>query len=65
MRGQRRAGDLSAMYCDHEGDTVPSLADCLIAAVALRERRPLLTLDRDFDVIARHIGLELAATEGT
>ncbi len=50
--------------CRRGGETVRSLVDCLIAAVALRERRPLLTLDRDFDVIARHIGLELAHDVG-
>lgn len=37
-----------------------SMIDCLIAAIALRESRPLLTTDRDFDVIARHVELELA-----
>ena len=45
--------------CRRNGDTVRSMVDCLIAAVALRERRPLLTVDRDFLVIARHVGLEL------
>jgi predicted nucleic acid-binding protein len=36
------------------------MVDCLIAAVALREGRPLLTVDRAFDVITRYAGLELA-----
>lgn len=45
--------------CRRGGETVRSMVDCLIAAVALRERRPLLTTDRDFRVIARHVGLEL------
>jgi predicted nucleic acid-binding protein len=46
--------------CRRNGETVRSMVDCLIAAVALRERRPLLSTDRDFEVIARHVGLELA-----
>lgn len=45
--------------CRRGGNTVRSMMDCLIAAIALREGRPLLTTDRDFDVIARHVGLEL------
>jgi predicted nucleic acid-binding protein len=35
------------------------MMDCLIAAVTLREQRPLLAVDRDFEVISRHLGLEL------
>jgi len=46
--------------CRRRGETVRSMVDCLIAAVALRERRELLALDRDFQVIARHVGLQLA-----
>ncbi len=45
--------------CRRGGETVRSMIDCLIAAVTLRERRPLLTTDRDFGVMARHVGLEL------
>lgn len=45
--------------CRREGDTVRSMMDCLIAAIALREDRPVLTTDRDFSVIARHVGLRL------
>ena len=33
--------------------------DCLIAAVAIRERAHVLHRDRDFDVIARHTDLRL------
>jgi len=51
--------------CRRRGETVRSMIDCLIAAIALREARPLLTTDRDFDVVARHLGLELvSAGEG-
>ena len=42
-----------------QGETVQSMMDCLIAAITLRERRPLLALDRDFEVISRHVGLDL------
>lgn len=45
--------------CRRAGETVRSMVDCLIAAVALREARPVLTTDGDFDLIARHVGLEL------
>ncbi len=35
--------------------------DCLIAAVAIRNGVALLAQDRDFELIARHSGLRLAA----
>lgn len=44
--------------CRRAGDTVRSLTDCLIAAVALRQRLTVLHDDRDFDVLARHTGLQ-------
>ena len=46
--------------CRSQGETVRSLVDCLIAAVAIREDLPVLSADRDFEVIARHTGLQLA-----
>lgn len=45
--------------CRRAGETVRSMVDCLVAAMAIRERRPLLALDRDYQVIARHAGLGL------
>jgi predicted nucleic acid-binding protein len=45
--------------CRSMGETVRSLVDCLIAAVAIRENVELLHLDADFDVIARHTGLRV------
>ena len=45
--------------CRAGGRTVRSMVDCLIAAVAIREGRPLLTADRDFEVIAEELPLEL------
>lgn len=47
--------------CRSHGDTVRSLIDCLIAAVAIREDLPVLSADRDFEVIAKHTALKLAA----
>jgi hypothetical protein len=46
--------------CRARGETVRSLADCLVAAVAIRERVPVLHCDRDFGAIARHAPLALA-----
>jgi predicted nucleic acid-binding protein len=46
--------------CRRSGETLSRLTDCLIAAVAIRASVPLLQRDRDFEVIARHTGLELA-----
>jgi predicted nucleic acid-binding protein len=45
--------------CREEGETVRSLFDCLVGAVAIRTGLPVLAHDRDYDVIARHTGLEL------
>jgi hypothetical protein len=46
--------------CRRQGDTVRSLVDCLIAAVAIRAELPLLHADADFETIARHTPLALA-----
>jgi predicted nucleic acid-binding protein len=48
--------------CRRKGETVRSMIDCLIAAIALREQRSLLAVDRDFEVIARHVGLQVVDT---
>lgn len=47
--------------CRKEGETPRRLADCLIAAVAIRNGADLLCEDRDFAAIARHAPLQLAA----
>ncbi len=47
--------------CRARGETVRSPADCLIAVVALRKSLPVLHADRDFDVLARHTALPVAA----
>ncbi len=51
--------------CRAGGETVRSMTDCLIAAVAIREGATLLHLDRDFDVIARHTPLRVEPTGGS
>lgn len=50
----------AALYrtCRSAGETVRALTDCLIAAVALRDGATVLHHDRDFDVLARHTGVE-------
>lgn len=51
--------EASASYrrCRRGGETVRRLIDCLIAAIAIRHDVPLLHVDNDFDVIARHTRL--------
>lgn len=49
--------------CRQAGETVRSLSDCLVAAVALRAGVPVLAWDRDFAVMARCVGLELVEGE--
>ena len=48
------------LRCRAGGETVRSMIDCLIAAVALRTGSAVLHRDRDFDVIARYLPLQLA-----
>ena len=47
--------------CRRNGETVRKLIDCLIASVAIREGCPVLHADADFDVLARHTPLRIAA----
>jgi predicted nucleic acid-binding protein len=47
--------------CRRGGETPRGLADCLIAVVAIRNDAELLCTDGDFEVIARHASLRLAA----
>ena len=53
--------DAAALYrrCRQQGETVGKLIDCLIASVAIRAGAPVLHKDADFDVIARHTGLQI------
>ena len=45
--------------CRAAGETVRSLMDCLVAAVALRDGLTVLARDRDFEAISRRTGLTL------
>jgi predicted nucleic acid-binding protein len=55
----RDAENAAAIHrqCRRQGDTVRSMIDCLVAAVALRLEMPVAHRDRDFEVIATHCGL--------
>lgn len=47
-------------HCRRQGETVRKLIDCLIGAVAIDARIPILHNDNDFDVLARHTDLIVA-----
>jgi predicted nucleic acid-binding protein len=47
--------------CRRSGETVRKLIDCLIAATAIRLGAAVLHADSDFDVLARHAGLQIDA----
>jgi len=47
--------------CRVNGSTIRSMVDCLIAAVAIRHDVPVLASDRDFEALAAHTPLRLAA----
>jgi predicted nucleic acid-binding protein len=55
-----RAADLYRR-CRSGGETVRKLTDCLIAVVAIRVGAAVLHRDADFEAIARHAPLRLAA----
>jgi predicted nucleic acid-binding protein len=44
--------------CRRQGETVRNLLDCYVAAASLRLDLPVLHRDRDFEVMARCVGLE-------
>jgi predicted nucleic acid-binding protein len=56
----RDAENAAAIHrqCRRQGDTVRSMTDCLVAAMALRLDVPVAHRDRDFEVIAAHCGLQ-------
>lgn len=56
-----RAAELYRL-CRSGGETPRKLTDCLIAAVAIRNKAELLCEDTDFLTIARHTELRLAAS---
>jgi predicted nucleic acid-binding protein len=47
--------------CRRQGETIRRMADCLIAVTAISADAPVLHTDRDFDVLARHSALKIAA----
>jgi predicted nucleic acid-binding protein len=53
----------AAIYrsCRRGGATVRRQADCLIAAIAIREAVEILHADRDFDAIAQYAPLRIAS----
>ena len=55
--------EAAALYrlCRRRGETVRSLSDCLIAAVAIRAEVTILHHDRDFTVLARQTMLRIDA----
>jgi predicted nucleic acid-binding protein len=59
--GLRDFEDAAQLYrqCRRGGETVRALADCLIAAVAVRSGLQVLQADKDFEVLARHTSLRL------
>ncbi len=58
--GDYEAAAVLYRVCRQGGETVRALADCLIAAVAVRKGTAVLHLDGDFDALARHTQLTLA-----
>jgi predicted nucleic acid-binding protein len=45
----------------HSGETIRSINDCLIAAIAIRHDARIVHRDADFDVIARKTSLDAAS----
>ena len=58
--------DAAALYrrCRRKGETVRKLIDCLIASVAISAGASVLHQDADFDVLARHAGLQTYKAKG-
>jgi predicted nucleic acid-binding protein len=56
----RDAEDAAAIHreCRRHGDTMRSMIDCLVAAMAMRLDQQVAHRDRDFEVIAAHCGLQ-------
>ena len=52
--------DAAEMYrqCRRQGQTVRKMIDCFIAAVAVRVDAPVLHMDRDYDILARHTPMQ-------
>lgn len=61
--GEFQHAALIQRTCRRAGCTIRSIVDCMVAATAIDEGRPLLARNRDFEMIARHTGLELVVPE--
>ena len=59
LRGLADFESAAELYrtCRSRGATVRKLMDCLIAAVAIREKVTVLHSDRDYEILARHTRL--------
>jgi len=59
VRGPADFEAAASLYriCRGRGAAVRKLMDCLIAAVAIRERATVLHNDRDYETLARHTRL--------
>ena len=59
LRGLADFESAAELYriCRGRGASVRKLMDCLIAAVAIREKVTVLHNDRDYEVLARHTPL--------
>ncbi|HET8582858.1 MAG TPA: PIN domain-containing protein [Jatrophihabitans sp.] len=55
------AEEAASIYrgCRAHGETVRSLTDCLIAAIAIRNDVAVLHRDKDYDTIARYFPLQV------
>lgn len=62
LDGYERA---AALYrtCRAEGETLRSIADCLVAVPAIEAGAPVLHADRDFAMLARHTRLEVVSVD--
>ena len=58
--------DAAALYrrCRRQGETVRKLIDCLIASIAISAGASVLHQDADFEVLARHAGLQTYKAKG-
>ena len=63
LRGVADFEAAAALYraCRAVGETVRRMTDCLIAVPAIAAGVPILHVDRDFDVLARHTPLDVVA----
>jgi predicted nucleic acid-binding protein len=48
--------------CRRGGETIRSVSDCLVAAIAIRHDVPILHCDKDFDAIARFSDLQVVTS---